>query len=259
MLCSSGTSLKGTDYLFYFTLLFKIWLFLFLQRRSELELNLEPEPPLYYGSGSSQKGGSGSTTLIMYVLVFSDRSCPNIFIFIFCLHIQKVCAAESTPPTAALVFSRSHHFVETYVGTFSTFVQIPNMIILSSIIIIWRKIGIYNTYSLQCWGAATFLGGSRSLRSWRRLRLLPNRVGSGSRQKRRLQVAPAPYTKICHFELLKSLLLMQVFYWIILFTFINCSQVMFYTSSVVDPKTVGSGSRILAQFGSGSGSRPGLY
>ena len=45
-------------------------------------------------------------------------------------------------------------------------------------------------------------------RSRSRLQIRPNWVCSGSRQK---NAAPAPYTKICHFELLKNLLLTQAF------------------------------------------------
>ena len=65
--------------------------------------------------------------------------------------------------------------------------------------------------SLQCCGAATFLGGSGSgsLRYRSRLRLRPNSVVYGSSQKK---AAPAPYTNNFHFELLKSELLMQVFF-----------------------------------------------
>ena len=54
---------------------------------------------------------------------------------------------------------------------------------------------------LQCCGAATFFG---RLRIWLRkyeVRLRSKWVGFGSMPKK---AAPAPYTKICHFELLKS-------------------------------------------------------
>ena len=60
-----------------------------------------------------------------------------------------------------------------------------------------------------------FLGGSGSLKvpEPTQLRHRPDWVGSGSRQqKRQLLAAPAPYTKICNFEQLKSYLLMQVFF-----------------------------------------------
>ena len=65
---------------------------------------------------------------------------------------------------------------------------------------------------VQCCGAATFLGGSGSrsprFRSRLWLRLQPTWIGSGSRHKK---AAPAPYTKIFHFELLNSELLIQVY------------------------------------------------
>ena len=80
--------------------------------------------------------------------------------------------------------------------------------------------------SRHCFGAATFLSGSGtgSPRSRRRLlRLRPNWVGSGSRQKK---TAPAPCTNIFHFEFLKSELLIASLFGSH-FTFINCSQDMF--------------------------------
>ena len=51
-----------------------------------------------------------------------------------------------------------------------------------------------------------------------------DQIGSAPAQgkKRRLQAALAPYTNIFHFELLKSELLVQVFF-LIKFTGINCS------------------------------------
>ena len=69
----------------------------------------------------------------------------------------------------------------------------------------------------QCCGAATFLGvsDSESLRSPSRLWVSDSdQIGSAPApgKKRRLQAAPAPCTKIFHFELLKSELLMQVFF-----------------------------------------------
>ena len=78
----------------------------------------------------------------------------------------------------------------------------------------WRR----TTDKNQCCRAAIFIGGSGSRwrRSRSRLRLRLNWVGSGSgsssRQKKRLQAAPAPYTKIFPFELLKSELLLQLYF-----------------------------------------------
>ena len=43
---------------------FVLFLFLIYSRRLKLKLELVPELPLFSGSGSSQKGGSGSTALL---------------------------------------------------------------------------------------------------------------------------------------------------------------------------------------------------
>ena len=79
----------------------------------------------------------------------------------------------------------------------------------------WRK---------QYCGAATFLGGSGRIRIRLRLQLRSNWGGSGSRQEKGVpgSSGAAPYTKICHFELLKSYIINTSLF-LIIFTFINCS------------------------------------